>query len=76
MVYLPEQVRKSRSFTQIIQKPHVNCSHVVVWDNFSIIGRESNHYLLETKENLLQEITPLLNPSKYSKELYLLQPSH
>ena len=26
--------------------------HTVVWEDFSIIGRESNHYLLEVKESL------------------------
>ena len=26
-----------------------NCSHVIAWKDFSFIGRESNHYLLETK---------------------------
>ena len=30
----------------------LNCNHVVAWEDFSIIGRESNDYLLETKESL------------------------
>ena len=29
-----------------------NCCYVVTWKDFSIIGGESNHYLLETKESL------------------------
>ena len=37
----------------------LNCDHTVAWEDFSIIGRESNHYLLETKESLsLNETTP------------------
>ena len=27
--------------------------HTLAWEDFSIIDRESNHYLLETKESLL-----------------------
>ena len=30
----------------------LDCDHRVAWEDFSIIGRESNHYLLETKESL------------------------
>ena len=30
----------------------LDCDHIVAWEDFSIIGRESNHYLLETKESL------------------------
>ena len=34
-------------------KDHMlDCDHIVAWEGFSIIGRESNHYLLETKESL------------------------
>ena len=33
-------------------KDHMlDCDHIVAWEGFSIIGRESNHYLLETKES-------------------------
>ena len=36
----------------------LDCDHIVAWEDFCIIGRESNHYLLETKESLfLNEIT-------------------
>ena len=28
-----------------------DCDHAVAWEDFSIIGRESNHYLLEAKES-------------------------
>ena len=30
----------------------LNCDHTVAWEDFSIISRESKHYLLETKESL------------------------
>ena len=29
-----------------------DCDHRVAWEDFSIIGRQSNHYLLKTKETL------------------------
>ena len=40
-----------------------NSNHVVAWEDFSIISRESNHYLLDTywklkKAFLLKEIIP------------------
>ena len=30
----------------------LDCNHTVTWEDFSITGRESNRYLLETKETL------------------------
>ena len=30
----------------------LDCDHTEAWEDFSIIGRESYHYLLETKESL------------------------
>ena len=49
-----------------------NCDHTVVWEDFSIIGRESNHYLLETKESVfIKRDNPSLNRNKYSQELFL-----
>ena len=50
----------------------LNCNHTVAWEDFSIIGRESNHYLLETKESLfIKRDKPSLNRNKYSQELFL-----
>ena len=47
----------------------LNCNHTV---DFSIIGRESNHFLLETKESLsIKRDKPSLNRNKYSQELFL-----
>ena len=50
----------------------LDCDHRVAWEDFSIIGRESNHYLLETKESLfIKRDNPSLNRNKYSQELFL-----
>ena len=50
----------------------LDCDHIVAWKEFSIIGRESNHYLFETKESLfIKRDNPSLNRSKYSQELFL-----
>ena len=46
--------------------------HTVVWEDFSLIGRESNHYLLEAKESLfIKRDNPSLYRNKYSEELFL-----
>ena len=45
----------------------LNCDHTVAWEDFSIIGRESNRYLLETKESLfIKRDNPSLNRNKFS----------
>ena len=31
----------------------LECDHRVTWDDFKVLGRESNHWLLEIKESLL-----------------------
>ena len=50
----------------------LNCDHTVAWEDLPIIGRESNHYLLETKESLfIKRDNPSLNRNKYSQELFL-----
>ena len=47
--------------------------HNVAWEDFCIIGRESNHDLLEIKESLfIKRDNPFLNRKKYSQELFLL----
>ena len=46
----------------------LDCDHTVAWEDFSIIGRESNHYLLETKESLFIKRN---NPSLNRKDLEL-----
>ena len=48
------------------------CDHTISWEELSIIGRESNHYLLETKERLFIKLdNPTLNRNKYFQELFL-----
>ena len=50
----------------------LNCDHAIVWEDFSIIGRESNHYLLERKESVfIKRDKPSVNRNKYSQELFL-----
>ena len=50
----------------------LNCDHRVAWKDFSIIGRELNHYLLETKESLfIKRDNPSFNRNKYFQELFL-----
>ena len=50
----------------------LDCDHIIAWEDFFIINRESNHYLLETKESLfIKGDNPSLNSNKYSQELFL-----
>ena len=50
----------------------LDCDHIVAWEDFCIIGRESSHYLLETKERLfIKRDNTSLNRNKYSQELFL-----
>ena len=50
----------------------LNCNHVVAWDDFKVLGRESNHWLLEIKESLfIKRDRPSLNKNIYSQELFL-----
>ena len=50
----------------------LDCDHIVAWEDFSIIDRESNRYLLETRENLfIKQDNLSLNRKKYSQELFL-----
>ena len=29
----------------------LDCNHIVAWDDFKVLGRESNHWLVEIKES-------------------------
>ena len=54
-----------------VREHMLNCNHTVAWEDSSIIGRESNQYLLETKERLfIKRENPSLNRNKYSQELF------
>ena len=49
----------------------LDCNHMVAWDDFKVLGRESNHWLLEIKESLfIKRDKPLLNKNIYSHELF------
>ena len=63
---------KGTLFTSV--RDHMlDCDHRVGWEDLSIIGRESNHDLLETKESLsIKRDKRSLNRNKYSQELFLL----
>ena len=53
----------------------LDCDHTVAWVDFSITARESNHYLLETKESLfIKRDKPYLNRNKHSQKVFLFQP--
>ena len=44
----------------------------VAWDGFKVLGRESNHWLLEINESLfIKRDRPSLNKNIYSQELFL-----
>ena len=50
----------------------LDCNHMVAWDDFKVLGRESNHWLLEIKESLfIKRDRPSLNKNIYSQELFL-----
>ena len=51
----------------------LDCDHTVTWDDFKVLERESNHWLLEIKESLsIKRNKPSLNKNIYSQELFLL----
>ena len=50
----------------------LECDHKVTWDDFKVLGKESNHWLSEIKESLFSERDkPSLNKNIYSHELFL-----
>ena len=50
----------------------LDCNHAVAWDVFKIMGRESNHWLMEIKDNLfIKGNRPLFYENIYSQELFL-----
>ena len=52
--------------------PMLDCNHIVAWNDFKVLGRESNDWLLEIKESLfIQRDRPSLNKNIYSQELFL-----
>ena len=68
--------RVKGTLSTLVRDHMLDCDHTVGWEDFSIIGRESNHYLLETKESLFTiRDNPSLNRNIYSQEWFLFQPS-
>ena len=50
----------------------LECEHKVAWEDFKVMGRETNHFLLELKESLfIKRDKPCLNRNVYSQELFL-----
>ena len=50
----------------------LDCNHMVSWDDFKVLGRESNHWLLEIKESLfIKRDISSLNKNIYSQEFFL-----
>ena len=50
----------------------LECDHTVTWDDFKVLGRESNHWLMEIKESLfIKRDKPSLNKNICSQELFL-----
>ena len=50
----------------------LDCNHLVAWDDFKVLERESNHWLLEIKERLfIKRDRPSLDKNIYSQELLL-----
>ena len=47
-------------------------NHIVAWHDFKILGRESNHWLVEIRESLfIKRDRPSLNKSIYFQESFL-----
>ena len=64
--------RVKGTFSKSERNKMLDCYNTVVWEDFSIIGRESNHYLLQTEESLfIKRDSPSLNRNKYSQKLFL-----
>ena len=50
----------------------LDCNHLVAWDDFKVLERESNHWLLEIKERLfIKRDRPSLDKNICSQELLL-----
>ena len=69
----PRAGKRVKGMLSMSVRDHMlNCDNTVAWEDFSIIDRELNHYLLETKESLfIKRDNRSLNRNKYSKELFL-----
>ena len=50
----------------------LDCNHIVAWDYFNVLGRESNHWFLEIKESLFIKRDRSLLKNKFYSQLLLL----
>ena len=69
----PRTVKHLKGTLSTSVRDHMlDCNHVVAKDDFKVLGRESNHWLLEIKESLfIKRDRPSLNKNIYSQELFL-----
>ena len=59
-------------FSTSVRDHMLDCNHVVAWNDFKVLGKESYHWLLEIKESLfIKRNRPSLNKNIYSQELFL-----
>ena len=50
----------------------LECDHIVTWDDFRVLEKESNHWLLDIKESLfIKRDKSSLNKNIHSQELFL-----
>ena len=55
------------TFSTSVRDHMLDCTHVVAWDDFTVLGRKSNHWLLEIKESLfIKRDRPSLNKNIFS----------
>ena len=60
------------TFSTSVRDHMHECDHKVTWDDFKVLGKESNHWLSEIKESLfIERDKPSLNKNIYSQELFL-----
>ena len=59
------------TFSTSVRDHTLDCNHLVAWDDFKVLGRESNHWVVEIKESLFIKRDRLsLNKNIYSQKLF------
>ena len=60
------------TFSTSVRDYMLDYNHMLAWEKFKVLGRESNHWLLEIKESLfIKRDRPSFNKNIYSQELFL-----
>ena len=68
----PRTGKQVKSMLSTSVRDHMlDFDHIVFCEDFCIIGRQSNHHLMETKSLFIKRDNPSLNRNKYSQELFL-----